>query len=212
MAEALAVAGSVAGLISLADATVRALKSVCNVISRIKHSSAEIRKVHSELRAIERLISEIQAYCRDCETTSLFGTRLEALKENLNSCQKEFETLRLIFKQPLTPPVNAFSRFGKKMKFVYNEHAISQSCLNLGRQQQMIVVSLSILGRLAPCKFGFLATAKMTYYYIVGTILTCEKQLTVWINTSYISNAKRPISRPHYNPNSMLQMQKYMAP
>jgi hypothetical protein len=113
MPDPLSVAGSIAGLISLAHVAVVAIKAVRDLISKLKHSSAEIRKRNHELGAVEKLLTDLEAYCYEHRDTPLLSAPLDTLEQAIEECQREFNELKIVFREPLEPPRSTLSRFEK---------------------------------------------------------------------------------------------------
>lgn len=147
MAEPAAAIAGLIGVIGTAHTTIKLVKFVAHHISRFTHSSAEIAKLHHELEVIETLFRDVIAFCKEHKQAAEFSSSVETLEKCMDACQQELRALQKTFNQPLTPPKKAISRFGKKLKFTFDENAIAESCLALGRQKQLMVASLVILDR-----------------------------------------------------------------
>lgn len=90
MAEALALASGVAGLLSL---TLEVYSTSSRYISRVQHASSAVLNVQRELKALKRILAELDWAVEEDEAESLLKSRPAALA-SIRDAEEYRETLR----------------------------------------------------------------------------------------------------------------------
>jgi hypothetical protein len=136
--------------ISLAPFALQAGRQLYNAISRLKGTSAELRRLRHDLEVLMQIVSQIQSFCKTHEGSGhfsdmhvLFGT----IANRLSSFVKDAEQLQLIIGKPSDKDVMRMNRFGKMVKSVLNEQKIMELSSRLTAHKATLQLALiAVLG------------------------------------------------------------------
>ena len=151
MADPLSAAASVAGIISLADVLLRTTKELYTFFAAVKDASKNAGSILQELGQFDNILLSVKTNV-DSYNSSPFSTNdglsASVLLNHLKNCSAEFDVLKNIVeeskrKQGLGP----LQKYTSKVKWVFDEKKIAQSCQRLEKEKLLLNTALSLAGR-----------------------------------------------------------------